>query len=269
MLHRILFVYFICINFQLYAKVDTLEINSIAINSLVPNLIILPNSPYTEPLPVIYLLHGAGGDFSNWMQRAPFIEDLAEERGVMIVCPDGGKQGWYLDSPVLPESQYETFIVSELIPTIDSLYHTLASSNYRAITGLSMGGHGAIYLALRHPELFNCAGSMSGGVDLRPFPENWGLPNLLGRIDEFPERWAEHSVVEIAGKVSTRSSFIIDCGLSDFFLEVNRDLDRVMNERGIRHTYVEREGTHNWTYWRVSVVEHLRFFTARFAGEIW
>lgn len=266
--YRILFICFMTLNIQLYAKVDTLEVKSLAINSSVPNLIVLPNTPYAEPLPVIYLLHGAGGDFSNWIQRAPFIEDLAEELGVIIVCPDGGKQGWYLDSPVLPESQYETFIVSELIPTVDSLYHTLASSTYRAITGLSMGGHGALYLALRHPELFSSAGSMSGGVDLRPFPENWGLPKLLGSIDEFPEHWAEHSVVEIAGSVSTSASFMFDCGLSDFFLEVNRDLHRVMNERGIHHSYLEREGTHNWAYWRVSVVEHLRFFTARFAGEI-
>ena len=268
MLYRILFVYFLSINFQLYAKVDTLKVQSRAMNSLVPNLIILPNSYHNEPLPVIYLLHGAGGDFSNWMRRAPFIEDLAEELGVIIVCPDGGKQGWYLDSPVLLESQYETFIVSELIPSVDSLYPTLATSDYRAITGLSMGGHGALYLTLRHPKLFDSAGSMSGGVDLRPFPENWGIPKLLGSIEDFPDRWAEHSVVEIAERVTTRSSFIFDCGLSDFFLDVNRDLDRIMTERGISHSYFEREGTHNWSYWRVSVVDHLRFFAARFTGEI-
>ena len=94
MLYRILFVYFLCLNFQLHAKVDTLKVKSDAMNRLVPNLIILPNSPHDEPIPVIYLLHGAGGDFSNWMRRAPFIEDLAEELGVIIVCPDGGKQGW-------------------------------------------------------------------------------------------------------------------------------------------------------------------------------
>jgi len=267
MLYRILFVYFLSINFQLYAKVDTLKIKSTATNSLVSNLIISPNSPHNEPLPVIYLLHGAGGDFSNWMRRAPFIEDLAEELGVLIVCPDGGKQSWYLDSPVLTESQYETFIVRELIPTVDSLYPTLATSNYRAITGLSMGGHGALYLALRHPKLFESAGSMSGGVDLRPFPRNWGIPKLLGSIEDFPDRWAEHSVVEIAERVSTQSSFIVDCGLSDFFLDVNRDLHRIMTERDISHSYLEREGSHNWAYWRVSVVEHLRFFAARFASE--
>ena len=268
MLYRILFIYFLSINFQLYAKVDTLKVKSSAMNSLVSNLVILPHTPHKDPLPVIYLLHGAGGDFGNWMRRAPFIEDLAEELGVIIVCPDGGGQSWYLDSPVLPESQYETFIVSELIPTVDSLYPTLATSDYRAITGLSMGGHGALYLALRHPKLFDSAGSMSGGVDLRPFPENWGIPTLLGSIEDFPDRWAEHSVVEIAENVFTQSSFIFDCGLSDFFLDVNRDLDRIMTERDISHSYSEREGSHNWAYWRVSIVDHLQFFTARFAGKI-
>jgi len=268
MQYRILFVYFIFNNLQLHAKVDTLYVKSSAMNCSLPNLIVLPHSPYTEPLPVIYLLHGAGGDFGNWMRRVPVIEELAEEFGVIVVCPDGGKQGWYLDSPELENSQYESYVVHDLIPTIDSLYNTRETSTYRAITGLSMGGHGALYLALRHPELFRSAGSMSGGVDLRPFSEHWGLPKLLGSIDEYPERWAEHSVVEIARRVSTSTSLIFDCGLSDFFLEVNRDLDNVLNERGILHSYSEREGTHNWNYWRVSVVEHFRFFAARFAGEI-
>jgi len=268
MLYRIILIFFLSLSISAEAKVDTLRVKSLAMNGNVSNLIILPNSPQSGPLPVIYLLHGAGGDFGNWMRRAPFIEDLAEELGVIIVCPDGYKQSWYLNSPELSESQYETYFIEELLPTIDSLYDTKPSSDYRAITGLSMGGHGALYLALRHPELFNCAGSMSGGVDLRPFPNNWGLPVLLGDIKDYPSRWSEHSVVEIAAEEATASSsvrFIIDCGLNDFFLDVNRELDRVMTLNGIQHVYSEREGAHNWQYWRVSVVDHFRFFAERFA----
>ena len=73
---------------------------------------------------------------------------------------------WYWNSPVDPKSQYETFISDELIKAIDSKYKTIKNRTGRAITGLSMGGHGALYLAIKHQDVFGAAGSMSGGVDI-------------------------------------------------------------------------------------------------------
>jgi S-formylglutathione hydrolase FrmB len=71
-------------------------------------------------------------------------------------------------------------------------------------------------------------------------------------------------VVAIVKEIQTDQKFIIDCGLDDFFLDVNRDLHRIMTEQGISHEYSERQGTHNWEYWRVSVLEHFLFFSSHF-----
>lgn len=100
---------------------------------------------------------------------------------MIIVCPDG-RNSWYWDSPVDPSMQMESFFTDCLIPTVDSLYRTMPARGGRAITGLSMGGHGALWLAWRHPDLFGAAGSMSGGVDIRPFPANWNMADRLGRM---------------------------------------------------------------------------------------
>ena len=88
-----------------------------------------------------------------------------------------------------------------------------------------MGGHGALYLAFRHQDIFGAAGSMSGGVDIRPFPNNWDLEKRLGKQSEYPERWEQHTVIELLHLLTPNSlKLIIDCGTEDFFYEVNKKL---------------------------------------------
>ena len=102
----------------------------------------------------------------------PELGKIADEKGIIFVCPDG-KNSWYWDSPKNPSYRYETFISNELINYIDANYPTVASRDKRAITGLSMGGHGALYNAIRHKDVFGAAGSTSGGVDIRTFSNQW------------------------------------------------------------------------------------------------
>ena len=269
MLYRFLFLSIACTSIQISAKIDTLFVYSEEMNKEIPNLIILPEGieNTSENLPIIYLLHGAGGDFDNWFRRVPELQTLVDQFNCIVVCPDGGKTSWYLDSPINPEIRYESYIINHLITKVDSIYPTLNSPFSRAITGLSMGGHGALYLAMRHPELFRYAGSMSGGVDIRPFQNNWGLPDILGNATEFPHHWEDHSVLVLTEKVQTDQKFIIDCGLDDFFLDVNRSLNKLMNSKGISHEYSERPGEHDWKYWRASIVEHFHFFSSHFGNN--
>jgi S-formylglutathione hydrolase FrmB len=129
-----------------------------------------------------------------------------------------------------------------------------------------MGGHGALYLALRNPQTFQIAGSMSGGVDIRPFTKSWDLPLRLGNYETHPENWEDNSVVVIAEQADPEGySLIIDCGTEDFFLDVNRDLQITLEDRGFKYEYSEREGAHNWPYWRESILRHLEFFKEEFS----
>ena len=139
--------------------------------------------------------------------------------------------------------RYESYIIEELVPQIDGDYRTTADVTNRAITGLSMGGHGALYLALRNPQTFRIAGSMSGGVDLRPFTESWDLPQRLGKYSTHSQNWEENSAVVIAEQADPQHySLIVDCGTEDFFLEVNRALESTLEARGFNYEYSEREG---------------------------
>ncbi|MCB0556171.1 MAG: esterase family protein [Phaeodactylibacter sp.] len=250
------------------ASVDTVSIYSTAMGKDMPAIIIRPDSydTATAPFPAVYLLHGAGGDYTNWLTLVPSIQQQADLYQMLIICPDGGNTSWYFDSPVDPAMRYETFIAKELVGWVDGHYQTAKSSAARAITGLSMGGHGAFYLAFRHPDIWGAAGSMSGGVDLRPFPNNWDIAQRLGDYATHRQNWEDNSVVNLLYLWDKNHplALIFDCGAEDFFLEVNRRLKQEMDYRNIPHTYIERPGAHNWVYWNEAVQYQLLFFKAYF-----
>jgi len=166
--------------------------------------------------------------------------------------------------------KYETYVASELINAIDSQYKTIASPKGRAITGLSMGGHGAFYLAIKHQDVWGAAGSQSGGVDIRPFPNSWDMAERLGSYSEHPENWEENTVINMLHLLSgreTKLKMIFECGTSDFFYDGNKRLHQKMLEMNIPHDYTERPGAHNWVYWRNSIKYQMVFFKDFFAAN--
>ena len=200
------------------ATVDTLSINTKYLDSPENIVVISPNISLEKPCPSIYLLNGHNGNHLTWINLRKDLPELADTYGVFLIMPDG-KNSWYWDSPIDSTMQMETFIADELVPFIDTTYNTIPSPTQRAISGLSMGGHGAMWLAFRHPEIWKNVGSMSGGLDIRPFPEKWQMMNRLGTIDENPEYWNNHTVINIIPTVQpAQHNIIFDCGIDDFFM---------------------------------------------------
>lgn len=226
--------------------------------------VILPESYYLDstPLfyPVVYLLHGYQGDFNNWYRRVPELVDYASEYDMIIVTPDGNSNSWYLDSPRDSASRFFTYISQEVPSYIDTYFRTRTGPRARAITGLSMGGHGALSIGLKHPEWFGAAGSMSGVLDLLPFAGQWEMQRHLGDPVEDSLQWKEFSVIEQVGNQQQQPELIIDCGREDFLLDINRSFHQRLDELSIRHTYLERPGGHAWDYWREAVAYQLLFF---------
>lgn len=221
----------------------------------------------TTRYPVVYLLNGYSGNHKSWLEIRPDLGRLASLYGMIFVCPDG-QDSWYWDSPKVPEMKMETFITTELIPTVDRLYRTDATRGGRAVTGLSMGGQGAMWLSMRYPELFGSAGSTSGGVDIRPFPTKWKMAQWLGpEADNQPE-WDSRAIVNVAKTLEPGIlNLIIDCGTEDFFAGVNNDLHRILLDRKIPHDYITRPGTHNRVYWANSILYQLQFFNQCFQNR--
>lgn len=219
-----------------------------------------------EPYPVVYILNGHGGNNRSW-NSVRGIDTLATEYDAIIVCPDG-RNSWYWDSPIDPRMQMESYITRELVPYIDAHYHTVAGPQGRAIAGLSMGGHGALWLAIRHADIFGSAASTSGGVNITPFPKKWNMADRLGAYEANPKRWRDHSVMAIADTLSPgRLNLHIDCGTSDFFYKVNNQLDSLLNARKIPHTYTTSPGAHTWQYWRKSIIPIMDFFHRAFLKQ--
>lgn len=248
------------------AKVDTVETYSDAMKKKIKAVVVTPdNYAAGTQYPVVYLLHGAGGNFSDWVKKGGKVADNADLYNIIIVGVDGGVTSWYWDSPVDPTYKYETYITKELIPFIDKSYKTIKNRNGRAITGLSMGGHGGLYLGIRHQDIFGAAGSMSGGVDIRPFPKNWDMAKRLGDYATNPDNWEKYTVTNQLHLLTPNSlAIIFDCGTEDFFYKVNTELHDKMVERNIAHDFIVRPGAHNWQYWSNAVNYELLYFSTFF-----
>ena len=255
----VLFIVTVCFA----SKVETIEVESKAMHKTIKNIVILPDSyNQSKTYPVVYLLHGASGNYMDWTTKGLNTKDLADQYNVIIVCPDGGFTSWYFDSPVDSTYKYETFVTKELLDYIDLHYSTIKDKSGRAITGLSMGGHGGLYLGFRHQDIYGAAGSMSGGVDIRPFPRNWDISKRLGTLEENPEYWEKNSVVNMVGLLEgSKLKIIFDCGVSDFFYEVNINLHNELLEMKYPHDFIVRPGVHNWQYWNNSVKYQFLFFS--------
>jgi putative tributyrin esterase len=258
------------------ARVDTLDIPSAAMHKTYRAAVVLPASYAKNKkanYPVLYLLHGAWGHFGDWLNKTPdkqLLHRLADQYNLIIVNPEGETFSFYLNSPVSPDSQFETYLTQEVIPKIDQTYRTVANRKGRVIAGLSMGGHGALFLSARHPDLYCAAGSMSGALDLRTWnrklapAEAAGRARLwapiLGSEADNPERFTDNSVLTLVEQMHRNGlPLIIDCGVDDGLIDINRELHRRLVYNHTPHDYTERPGAHTWEYWQTALPYQVLF----------
>ncbi len=272
-----------CQPVSLYAGESEIEVYSESMNRSLPVSVVLPERYHhnNDLYPVIYLLHGAMGDHRSWLDEEPvkgLVQRLADQYNIIFVMPSGDNFSFYFDSPWNTDSQFEYHITREVIPTIDKKYRTLNDRGGRAVTGLSMGGHGALYLSARNPELFCVAGSMSGAVDLDV--QNWDLPEEsiafftesitqgLGHDQPVDDFLAGHSVSNMVDRLKENQlPLIIDCGIDDFLLDANRLLNKRLLESGVPHDYIERPGRHDWEYWANALLYQALFISEVFGKQ--
>ena len=249
---------------------DTVKVWSPSMEKDIDAIVIVPDAALSErgpACPSVYLLHGHNGDFKFWPSIRKDLGQVADEMGFLFVCPDAGNS-WYLDSPIHPEIRYETFCSRELVEWVDAHYRTRADRNFRAISGLSMGGHGALFLAMRHPDVFGSAGSMSGCPDIRVHPNNWNLPDVLGNYADRSTFWDDACVVNQISRIKNGDlAIIIDCGEEDFMLPLNQDLHVRLLGAGIGHDFITRPGTHWFNYWQNAIDYQLLFHRKFFCNH--
>jgi S-formylglutathione hydrolase FrmB len=215
--------------------------------------------------PVLFLLHGASGNCSDWSEHAHRkLQALAQQYQLIIVTPEGGEHGWYLDSPIRPESAYETHLVAEVVKDV---IDRLPSSSVRGVAGLSSGGHGAITLALKHPKLFVSASSMSGVLDLTAARSRQALIERLGPFALNAERWRANSafhLVEQRPELARKLPMLVSVGSADMWAETNRRFHELLRTLNVSHDFEETAGGHDWNYWVRQLPRHAGWHAQKF-----
>lgn len=244
------------------AIVDTVSIFSASMSKARKCIVITPGTTKKtdKTFPTVYLLHGFSGNYSNWVQRVPNLTRYADAYGLVIVCPDGEFSSWYFDSPVDSSMRYETYIANEVPQYVEANYPVIKDRKARAITGLSMGGHGGLFLGFRHAAFFGACGSMSGALAIEYITRGYHVERRLGDTTD-KERYRDYSILKQMEQYPKDSiDIIIDCGTEDFVIEMNRMAHQKMLQLKIPHEYTERPGKHDWRYWAKAVQFQLLFF---------
>lgn len=242
--------------------VQNVEFNSKALSRTTKYRVVLPHG-YAESshrYPTLYLLHGVFGSSENW-ETLTDLTRYAASTDFVIVMPDAGNS-WYVNSATKSRDRFEDFLIQDLLSDVETRFRTLRSSHRRAIAGLSMGGYGAVKFAIKFPDTFAVAASISGAftgpLDLDTSREDLrdDLRAAFGESGSATRR--ENDLMHLLPKADPKllPYFYLDCGTADEFCEVNRRLAALLCSRGTRYEYHEVPGAHSWQYWdqRIAVV---------------
>jgi len=207
----------------------------------------------------LYLLHGLSDDHSIWMRRTS-IERYAAERGIAVVMPGVGRT-WYTDTAY--GENYLTFVAEELPRVCRGFFKGMSDRREdNFVAGLSMGGYGAVKVALTHPDAFGGCASLSGALDFtrRDRP---GLNDDVKRIfgaeigSSAEMKDTEHDVYWLTEKNAKEGKpfpkIFLWCGTEDGLLEGNRIYRDLLARLNISHVYRESEGDHSWRWWDLHI----------------
>jgi enterochelin esterase-like enzyme len=221
----------------------------------------------TQRYPVLYMLHGVAGDSSEWqaiglLEAADRMMTRGEIDPFLIVLPNGGANYWVNQAS---GARWADYVVDDVVTQVDRDYRTIDSPHSRAIGGLSMGGEGALRLAMQHPKVFGIAGAHS--------------PSLRTAFDQFAPELQELFGDEAAWRagsplwlvLDTDSAYqltmAIDIGEDDPWRPNVELLHQRMVSRSIPHRFEVLPGEHAAEYWIDNVDHYLAFYSSALAAD--
>ena len=262
-------------------KIVTDSLRSNILNSQVKFNVYLPDGfgKTDTKYPVVYLLHGLYGTYSDWNERggAKAIADELIASGeacpMVIVMPNAGDpdvhnvQNGYFN---VVGWNYEDFFFKEFIPEVEARYKVIGDKGHRAVMGLSMGGGGSTVYAQRHPDMFSSCYAMSAWQDNKT--DNVRRPHSSGdKLDIVCQSVCEHSSLDFMDNADEATiealrtvKWFIDCGDDDFLLVLNEQLHQKMLSAKIKCEFRVRNGGHTWEYWRSALRLSLPFASRSF-----
>lgn len=241
---------------------------SASLNRTMPYYVYLPPGYDSNPgvrYPVLYMLHGMSGSNSEWlgyglMGRARDMMAAGQISQFIIVLPQGD-QGYWVDhaddGPL-----WGSYVAHDMVKEIDANFRTLADRQHRAVGGLSMGGYGALQLAINYPDVFGVAGADSPSLhtfaSAPPFFDNEAYFDAHDPMHLF----ALHS------EVARTLKLYIDVGQQDPWLPVVYSFHQLLQDQGIPHEWHAFEGGHEGTYWSTHAPDYLQFYSATLGSGV-
>ena len=230
--------------------------------------------------PVVYLLHGLYGNYSNWDKSggmklvADELISSGEACEMVIVMPNAGDsdvrnyQNGYFNVEDWP---YEDFFYQEFLPEVEKKYRIIGDKEHRAIMGLSMGGGGSVVYSQRHPEMFSSCYAMSAWLDNK-MGEVGGQNAKKDKLYIVAKSVSDNSAVDFVEKADEETvkklrtvKWFIDCGDDDFLMDLSVLLYQNMRAKKIKAELRIRNGVHNWEYWHTALRAALPFASRNFS----
>jgi len=219
--------------------------------------VFLPQNPGGQKLPVVYLLHGGGGIFRDWSNYSNVAQFAASD--LILVMPQGD-YSYYTNAALRPQDRYEDYIVNDLPADVEARFSTRGDRRGRAIVGISMGGFGAVKLALQHPEKYAFAGALSAAVDVPRRSFSWKRLNqsrayreMFGPDGSDSRRNNDPFVLVRSADPAAAPYFYLTCGRQEGLLAPNREFAALLAKHKISHEFHEVPGGHDWNQWNTNL----------------
>ena len=216
--------------------------------------------------PTLYMLHGVAGDSSEWqsiglLEAADRLIQEGEIEPMLIVLPNGGANYWANHAS---GARWGDYLVSDVVLSVDREYRTLPSSTDRAVGGLSMGGEGALRMALLNPDVFGVAAAHSPSLRTAYDQLAPELQTLYGS----EAQWRAVSPLWLAADTDAayRLTISLDVGEDDPWRQNVELLHTRLAERGASHRFEVLPGEHAAEYWIGNVDRYLAFYAGAFAS---
>lgn len=218
-----------------------------------------------ESYKTLWLLHGLTDDHSAWMRNSS-IERYANDFGIAVVMPNVDRS-WYTNTAY--DANYFNYVAKELPEVCRKLFKGMSEKREDNIVGgLSMGGYGAVKLALSCPEQYGACISLSGSFDVTRVGRNYNLNewrSIFGfDIDKALElAGSEHDLFALAerNKKEGRAfpKLYLWCGTEDFLVDMNYLFDKHLSSLDVPHVLKVSEGNHSWKWWDLHIQNALKY----------
>ena len=245
--------------------VETVAFESAVLGRTAEMNVLVPEAGRSR-YPTVYIHHGLSDTYETFFARTD-LEEYARDVEMIIVTPDGA-EGWYCNDPREGGLAWEDHIASEVVQHVEANFPAMDTRQGRAMAGFSMGGYGAMMLALKHANRFAAvctqAGSFAFGHELRP-----DRPERSAFMQAVAPPGGEYDLYviteELAASGGTAMAIRFDVGTDDHLLEHNRQFHAHLERLGIAHEYEEVQGGHEWSYVNRQLPTTLSFLAGHLA----